>query len=94
MESSERLKKARLERGFTQQQMADALGVARNYIYLVESGRSPMSKKLEASLAQLDSKNLEKEEPRKVDAGFAEELEAIKRRLESIERLLIQLLAK
>lgn len=41
------LKMARIKRGLTQRQMADILGVERNHIYMVESGRRPVTERIE-----------------------------------------------
>lgn len=44
---AEDLKMARVKRGLTQRQMADILGVERNHVYMVESGRRPVTERLE-----------------------------------------------
>ena len=50
MRTGEDLRALRMGLGMTQAQMAQAIGVERNYIYMVESGRKPMSKKLDNAL--------------------------------------------
>lgn len=50
MKTAQDFKKAREELKMTQKQLAEALGVARNYIYLIESGKMPVSKKLDTAL--------------------------------------------
>lgn len=50
MRTAQDFKKVREELNLTQRQLAEALGVARNYIYLIESGKMPVSKKLDQSL--------------------------------------------
>lgn len=44
----------RIKLGITQQTLADMLGVAKNYIYLMEAGRKPITDTIEAKLAKLD----------------------------------------
>ena len=39
----------------TQKALADRLGVAKNYIYLIESGRKPMTKAISQKLSELDT---------------------------------------
>lgn len=45
---------ARMKLGITQQTLADMLGVAKNYIYLMEAGRKPITDTIEKKLAKLD----------------------------------------
>ena len=47
MVTAEDIKKARAERGVTQRELAAALGVERNYIYLLEAGKRQLSERLE-----------------------------------------------
>lgn len=49
---AERLIRLRAERNFTQAQMGQALGVTKNYIYLIESEKNKPGKKF---IAKLDS---------------------------------------
>lgn len=46
MNLSEEVKTARLSRGLTQRQLADILGVDRNFISMVESGRRSFGERL------------------------------------------------
>lgn len=46
MELAEEVKTARLARGLTQRQLADILGVDRNFISMVEGGRRSFSERL------------------------------------------------
>lgn len=46
MNLSEEVKTARLSRGLTQRQLADILGVDRNFISMVEGGRRSFSERL------------------------------------------------
>jgi transcriptional regulator with XRE-family HTH domain len=39
----------------TQQALAERLGVAKNYIYLIESGRKPLTKAISQKLSELDT---------------------------------------
>lgn len=97
MEEELTLKAFRESRGLTQQALADRLGVAKNYIYLVESGRKPMTEGLRRKLDTLargatnSAKRLEGETNKIVVS--AADIEDIKARLANIERLMIQLLA-
>ena len=50
MKTAQDFKKVREDLNLTQKQLAEALGVARNYIYLIESGKMPVSKKLDQAL--------------------------------------------
>lgn len=44
----------RIKLGITQQTMAELLGVAKNYVYLMESGRKPITDIIEKKLVKLD----------------------------------------
>lgn len=56
MKTAQDFKKAREELKMTQKQLAEALGVARNYIYLIESGKMPVSKKIRHSTRPIHSR--------------------------------------
>lgn len=67
--------------GMTQQELADAVGVARNYIYLIESGRKPMTESIQAAVEKLERKetltaNLTWEEKARLAVKRAEAAEA------------------
>ena len=49
------LKTFREQRGLSQQALADMLGVAKNYVYLIESGRKPMTESMRRRLDELDN---------------------------------------
>lgn len=87
----------------TQQEMADHLGVSRNYINMVENGAKPFSKKLARKLSEVAGKPpvYRKQQD---DAGVLfekdglyitqGEAKAILERLSNIETLLLELLAE
>jgi transcriptional regulator with XRE-family HTH domain len=63
MNTAEDFKNARKVLNMTQKELANALGIARNYVYLIESGKMPVSKKLDSALNSLLSReNLTREE--------------------------------
>ena len=45
----------RMRHRLTQKAFADRLGVAKNYIYLLEAGRKPLTKSISQKLAELDT---------------------------------------
>lgn len=45
----------RMKLGITQQTMAELLGVAKNYVYLMEAGRKPITETIEKKLVKLDA---------------------------------------
>lgn len=49
------LLEARKKLGMTQQELADRLGVAKNYIYLIESGRKPLTDSIRDAVEKLVS---------------------------------------
>ena len=49
------LLEARKSLKMTQQELADRLGVAKNYIYLIESGRKPLTDSIRSAVEKLDS---------------------------------------
>lgn len=62
------LKMARIKRGLTQRQMADILGVERNHIYMVESGRRPVTERIEKAFRAWQ-RSLEGDERKTKDAS-------------------------
>ena len=99
------LKSFRTSRGLSQQALADLLGVARNYIYLIESGRKPVTESIRArldllgrdpanSLNELDSEANADKRASNTLADIAARLEALDARVSSVERLLLKLLAE
>lgn len=50
MRTGEDLRALREALGLTQKELAERLGVARNYVYLVETGKKAMSKKLDLAI--------------------------------------------
>ncbi len=44
---------ARIQLGITQQELGELLGITRNYVWMLESGQKPMSKKVAARLAEI-----------------------------------------
>ena len=55
---NERMKKARIEAGFSQQQLADAVGATRQTIGLIEAGRYNPSLKLCTAICKTLGKTL------------------------------------
>ena len=51
---SNRLFDIRMKLGITQQTMADMLGVAKNYVYLMEAGKKPVTETVLEKLDKLD----------------------------------------
>ena len=69
----------------TQQELADRLGVAKNYIYLIESGRKPLTDSIRSSVEKLDSPpNLTP------DASLEDRVRAAERRADLAEQKLKQ----
>ena len=54
-----KIKVARAEQGLTQQQLADAIGVSRQTIYSIESGKFVPSTVLALKMAQIFRKSVE-----------------------------------
>lgn len=54
-ENSNWLLETRKALKMTQQELADSLGVAKNYIYLIESGRKPLTESVRHAVERLDS---------------------------------------
>lgn len=88
----------------TQQEMADHLGVSRNYINMVENGAKPFSKKLARKLSESVNKLSTYRKPESGQGGLLSEkdtlyitkgeADAILERLSNIETLLLELLAR
>jgi len=51
------MKETRIQLGWSQQQMADALGIKRPYLCEMETGRKPVSKRTELALMWVRHKN-------------------------------------
>lgn len=65
----------------TQQELAEAVGVARNYIYMIESGRKPMTESIMIAVEKLEQQgtltaNLSWEEKARLAVKRAEVAEA------------------
>lgn len=91
------LKDFRESRGLTQQALADRLGVAKNYIYLIESGRKPMTAGLRRKLDDLEKG--ESNQPGQLDGetnniDITARLDELSTRLSALERLLLQVLSR
>lgn len=56
--SSKRFVSARKQRGLTQEQFAEMLGISGNYVYLIESGKKPAGPKLLEKLELLEAEKL------------------------------------
>lgn len=76
----ERLKKIRVELNKTQDEFAVLLGISRNYVHLLESGKKPISRKVSKKLDSLEKEfslfdgeknNLVKETPSPYKTGMA-----------------------
>ena len=90
------LKEIRTFLGFSQRQFAEALGVSRNYITLIEMGKRTPSGDLQRKAAELanvkESANSNGYD-KFADTAYAR-LASIDARLATIEQLLLKLLAK
>ncbi len=76
----------------TQQEVAEALGVAKNYIYLMESGRKPVTESVILGIEKLDPKvRLEDEDWRlralKAERQLAEINDALSLIIEGVTKL-------
>lgn len=76
---------ARKKLKMTQQALADRLGVAKNYIYLIESGRKPLTDSIRSAVEKLDS-------PLSLtpDASLEDRVRAAERRADIAEQKLKQ----
>ena len=79
-----------MRENLSQQELADRLGVARNYVYLIESGRKPISESIATKLSMLETGKIGSEN----NHCSIENFQNLEKRLSSIETLLIQLLAE
>ncbi len=50
---------ARIKLGITQQELGELLGITKNYVWMLESGQKPLSKKVAAKLAEITGGNVE-----------------------------------
>ena len=85
--------KIRRRLGLTQQEMGDKLGVAKNYIYLLESGRKPITTSMQKKLRDLldkhsfqNSWNKEKKEGYAMRDEMINRLTAVYDELRAIDR--------
>lgn len=86
---SNRLKAYRIKKNLSQKELAEMLGVARNYVYLIESGRKPITESIEKKLSMLENSEIVKFDSKSID-----QFSNFENRLSSIESLLIQVLAE
>lgn len=49
---------ARMKLGITQQELGELLGITKNYVWMLESGQKPVSKKVAARLAEITQGNV------------------------------------
>ena len=70
------LLEARKSLKMTQQELADRLGVAKNYIYLIESGRKPLTDSIRSAVEKLDSPSYLSQDTNMEDRGNAAERRA------------------
>lgn len=88
------LKDIRLSLKLSQRAFAEALGVSRNYIALIEMGKRMPSKKLIEAASKLSiSQQLPKTNDNKEVDDFTSRIAIIEARLASIEQLLIKIIA-
>ena len=87
MKTAEDFKNARKVLNMTQKELAEALGIARNYVYLVESGKMPVSKKLDSALNSLlareNTEEVENEKPQ-IQETLNQKMDTIIKMLERI----------
>ena len=69
----------------TQQELADRIGVAKNYIYLIESGRKPLTESIKSAVEKLD-----RTESLTCDQGLEERLRRAELRASAAESKLKQ----
>lgn len=86
---SNRLKAYRIKKNLSQKELAEMLGVARNYVYLIESGRKPITESIEEKLSMLENSEI-----KKIDSKSIDHVLNFEKRLSSIETLLIQVLSE
>ena len=77
------LYEARTSLKMTQQELANRLGVAKNYIYLIESGRKPLTDSVKSAVEKLD-----KPESLTPNASLEDRLRAAERRADIAEQKL------
>ena len=79
------LLEARKSLKMTQQELADCLGVAKNYIYLIESGRKPLTDSIRCAVEKLDLTSCLTQ-----DASMDDRVKAAERRADIAEQKLKQ----
>ena len=82
----------RRKMGLTQDKMASLLGISRNYLAQLESGRKPPSPRITAMAEELV--NRESTPPKPQDVDLAASLSDVVSRLDRLERILLDVLAR
>lgn len=98
------IKQIRLRLHLTQEKMAERLGITRNYLALIETGRRPMPQKVRENAESLCNNVTENPPEIRLPQGtpntdkllreLLARLEALDARVSSVERLLLKLLAE
>lgn len=103
MTNGEKIRELRKRAGIKGVELAKALGVSSAYLSQVENGARPTSDELLARVLEITGQTLnnlsngdeqETTHPTSSDSCLARELTEIKQRLNAIETLLVQVLAK
>lgn len=104
MQKKVSLQEERRKLNLTQEELADKLGVTREYLSMVERGAKPLSRKLSQKFSEMVSKKvppLETKAPSNQTPATKDDLEKINSdlatitdRVSSIEQLLLKLIAK
>ena len=81
----------RRKMGLTQDKMASLLGISRNYLAQLESGRKPPSPRVTAMAEALVNRE---STPKTPDVDLAARLASIESRLDRLERILLDVLAR
>ena len=86
------MQKVRMQLGITQQELGDLLDISKNYVWMLESGAKPISKKVMTRLTELErSKNSHQtasQKPLSSPPGLAPQLDRISNALERIAGVL------